>query len=989
MASSLTIYSYGNTDALHGIFNALAMLVSAGDFSDMIRIAVLIGFLTVGTLALSPTGISRSWNWFIAVAVLHSVMILPKADVTIIDRLGQSPPKMAYGMPWSLALVGSVKSSVGSTLTELFETGFQTIPSSKALPSELAYLETGVLFGNRLIRGSREAGIPDPNGNADVMNYFRSCVFPEAEALAGVMQTSTNLRAAMANPNPALIVTVHAPGGGLDTVGCDVAANWIDARLDGFADQAIRSLAAKSFPERPMAQAITATESALVTIYGKAQLMAAASTAKDVMVQNILINATAEAAALHTASLDDPALLTLAAARTQAVAQTNAGYLTQGRIGEEALPLVRNVVEGIIYAVFPVICLIALASEGAALRSIIKGYLLAVLWVELWPPMFAVVNYLQTIASTANIGAAGVMTGAQGLAMQTAAAVYGTAVSDLSVASWMVTFVPAIAAACLFGMNMLVTQMSGVKAGAQQADAAAGQTTKGNHAFGNMSMGQMQVAEFATDPAMKTSAGIGGSRTVDQVSGQVLDEYREGRNLAGVSNRSAIQQELSTQAGESLRVAEQHSRGYVSSVDAAFNKLQAASRGGSVRTNEGLAREVAKVGSEEQMRSDVEAHAARIGQQFKISDTSTVAKAIQLGLDGSGRGSKSGSLKGAGLIGAISGALAGRLSSEEKEGLERALGHAVEDTKTRQAGRKEALVDSFRRSETFDELRSKDRTAADSIDASLREAQGFKTQMSASLDHAQSLDASQRRMQSMGVETYAMFANELGSFMRAQGESPLHGVAFTPRQLQLAAQFAERFEQVDLNGRHFPEMGQGPNLVQSFSPSVLQRHFAAYDQAPVGSAQDVRSAGKQFEERVSEERGKLGVSPTQPLKSSVPQAVDVAQQGISDRVQGEQQALREERGDQALKLKDRQGQIQEQHGALMGVYGSQNPLTGSRNKALDANHHADPMASERIEAEARAAKTKEALGRAVDQIPGPTAADAAGAKANAEKGKTR
>ncbi len=982
MASSLTIYSYGNTDALHGIFNALAMLVSAGDFADMIRIAVLIGFLTVGTMALSPTGISRSWNWFMAVAVLHSIMILPKADVTIIDRLGQSPTVVVGNVPWSLALVGSVKSSVGSTLTELFETGFQTIPSAKALPSELAYLETGVLFGNRLIRGSREAGIPDPNGNADVLNYFRSCVFPEAEAQAGIMQTSTNLRAALANPNPALIVTVHAPGGGLDTVGCDVAANWIDARLDGFADQAIRSLAAKSFPERPMPQAITATESALVTIYGKAQLMTAASTAKDVMVQNILINATAEAAALHTASLDDPALLTLAAARTQAVAQTNAGYLTQGRIGEEALPLVRNVVEGIIYAVFPVICLIALASEGAALRSIIKGYLLAVLWVELWPPMFAVVNYLQTIASTANIGAAGVMTGAQGLALQTAAAVYGTAVSDLSVASWMVTFVPAIAAACLFGMNMLVTQMTGVKPGAQQADASAGQTTKGNHAFGNMSMGQMQVAEFATDPAMRTTTGIGGSRTVDQVSGQVLDEYREGRNLAGVSNRTAIQQELSTQAGESLRVAQQQSQGYTTSIDAVFGKLQALSRGGSIRTSEGLTRELAKVGSEEQMRSDIAAHAARIDQQFKIGDSSAVAKAIGLGASGSARGGKGG------LLGAISGLVSGKLSSEEKEGLERALTHAVDDTKTRQAARKEALVDSFRRSETFDELRSRDRTAADSIDSGLREAQGFRTQMSASLDRAESLDSSQRRMQSMGVETYAMFANELGAFMRSQGESPLHGVGFTPRQMQLAAQFAERFEQVDLNGRYFPDMGQGPNLVQAFSPAVLQRHFSAYEGANVGGPGSVRAAGAAFDGRVQAQRDHAGVSPTQPIRSTVPDAVESRQAAVEGRVQGEDAALRESRGDQALKLKERQGQIQEQHGVGMGVLGNQNPITGSRNKALDANRHADPLPAERREAEDRAATVRASLARAVDQIPGATAADAAGAaKANSKEDK--
>ena len=46
------IYAYGNVDALHGIFNAVAMIMNSADFSSMIRVAVLIGFAAGGPLDL-------------------------------------------------------------------------------------------------------------------------------------------------------------------------------------------------------------------------------------------------------------------------------------------------------------------------------------------------------------------------------------------------------------------------------------------------------------------------------------------------------------------------------------------------------------------------------------------------------------------------------------------------------------------------------------------------------------------------------------------------------------------------------------------------------------------------------------------------------------------------------------------------------------------------------------------------------------------------
>jgi hypothetical protein len=67
MNPTMTVYAYGNVDALRGIFNAVAMVMASGDFADMIRVAVVLGFAvwrcwrpSRGTWARAGAGSCRS-----------------------------------------------------------------------------------------------------------------------------------------------------------------------------------------------------------------------------------------------------------------------------------------------------------------------------------------------------------------------------------------------------------------------------------------------------------------------------------------------------------------------------------------------------------------------------------------------------------------------------------------------------------------------------------------------------------------------------------------------------------------------------------------------------------------------------------------------------------------------------------------------------------------------------------------------------------------
>lgn len=960
---AVTVYAHGNSDSLHGIFNGVAMVMGGNDYADMVKIAVVIGFLTVGVLAMAPTGIGKSWNWVISVAVLNSLLFVPRTEVVIVDRLNQHPTVVVGNVPWTLGVLGAVKSSIGSTLTGLFDTAFQTIPTAdRALPSELGYMQTGVLFGNRLVKGSREAGIADPNGNADALNYMRSCVFPEVEYgnFASRMQKSTNLEELIANPNPAMIVAVHVgtdPATAvLRTMSCADAYPIVQSRLDGWANEAIRSLAAKSFPSRAIDDAITNTESALVAMYGQSRLMGAASTARDVMVQNILINATADAAALHAASLDDPAMITLGAARAQAISQMNAGFLTQGRIAEEALPLIRNVVEAIIYALFPIVCLMLMASEGQALKVQLKNYFLVMLWVEMWSPMFAIVNYLQTMASSANLGAAGVMTGAQGLSLETAGAVFGTAVSDLSVASWMVTFVPIIAAAALFGMDKLVSAIGGAKPGTAQADSAARQATQGSYAFGNLSMGQMAVSEYASSPFVRTQTGIGGTTSVHALTGQRVDQYAESSGLASLQDTAGWQRQASEQHAESLRRSRQDSMAWTRSIDAGFDQLKTLARSGSKATELGLSAEVGRVASEEAMKADIATSSENISRRFGIKDASDVTKAVEAVADG-GLG------VGVPSFARISASLRTAGRSQEAEQLENAVQRAGEQARSAQTQRKEALVSNFRNSSGFTTLARSDRQAADTISSSLREGNGFREQAAESLDRARSFDLAERKIAAFGMQGVARWGNEIASFFRAHGEDPMKGVASTARQKDLLRQFILQGDLVGQNGSWMPDLGQGPNIPQdrlSFDQGSLRR-----DYTDVPSDQFVPAVAASNDARVEAARSSVGVSPTMVVSGrSITQDVTDAQGATGASIGSKEGELSAERGTAAADLALRGKNVSRQHTVpQLHGYNNDNPT------AAEAKFGATPFAEERKTEEANRAQHATGYQQRVDSVP--------------------
>ena len=144
------IYAYQNADSLFGIFNAAATIHGSGDYMAAVAAVAFCGFIAaLVAYAFAPEKL-QGWKWLATVLLVFSVLIVPRVTVGVVDKTGGSAVKVVANVPFGVAFLGSVTSTVGHTLTGLFETAFQVIPGVGALPSELSYEKNGLMFGNRL-----------------------------------------------------------------------------------------------------------------------------------------------------------------------------------------------------------------------------------------------------------------------------------------------------------------------------------------------------------------------------------------------------------------------------------------------------------------------------------------------------------------------------------------------------------------------------------------------------------------------------------------------------------------------------------------------------------------------------------------------------------------------------------------------------------------------------------------------------------------------
>ncbi len=284
------IYAYHNTESLAGIFNAIAAIVASGTYLSAIAAVAFCGFVAALIAYMFSPEKLQGWKWIVSVVLVYGVLFVPRVTVGIVDKTGGTPVRVVANVPFGMAALGGLTSSIGNSITELFETAFQTLPGPAALPAELSYQQNGLMFGSRLIQETRRSSIPDPAVRTDLVNFVNNCTtfdIADGTISPAVFSSSADLWTTMAATNPARfsIITTAA---GVTTNTCDQVYASIGARLPAQIADLTSKLGLRLNPSLAGVAAQAAVVNQIPQAYIRGQIAAAAATASDLIRQNAI-----------------------------------------------------------------------------------------------------------------------------------------------------------------------------------------------------------------------------------------------------------------------------------------------------------------------------------------------------------------------------------------------------------------------------------------------------------------------------------------------------------------------------------------------------------------------------------------------------------------------------------------------------------------------------------------------------------------------------
>ncbi|WOB11123.1 conjugal transfer protein TraG N-terminal domain-containing protein [Piscinibacter gummiphilus] len=517
------IYAYHNSASLFGIFNAIAAVMASAGYMGVLAVILFVGFIAaLFSYALAPQKL-QGWQWLGSVVIVYCVLFLPRVTVQIIDKTGAGPVQVVDNVPLGIASLGSLTSTVGNAVTEFFETAFQIIPGPAALPAELSYQQTGLMFGSRIIQQTRSVSFPETGFKADLMSFLTNCTaydVADGSISANALAQTDDIWSLIANTNPARFTRVTTSGG-LTAATCVDAYNILSTRVPANVNALRMTLARALNPTLSPATAGVRVDNQIYTAYARAQIATASSTASTLILQNAMINAVRDAAEMSCQQINDPTCMLGATARANAVAQQNSAWINGAKIAADALPVIRNVAEALIYAIFPIIILLLFLSTGKHTVTMFLAYVSVLISIQLWPPLYAILNYMATsfsemqTASAADLG-----TGVSTLSATTAGPIYSNAISGQAVVSYLIMAIPYLAWSLANKLsNFGSTLIGGVSAMQSTAASASAAAASGNVSMGNVTMDQRMVSPSTSNPfvskaqnaqaAWITSDGVG------------------------------------------------------------------------------------------------------------------------------------------------------------------------------------------------------------------------------------------------------------------------------------------------------------------------------------------------------------------------------------------------------------------------------------------------------------------------------------------------
>ncbi|KVD80558.1 conjugal transfer protein TraG N-terminal domain-containing protein [Burkholderia ubonensis] len=544
----IEIQTWWNVDTLYYVLNAVAATMMSNGYSGLLKFVFIIA-LMIGLFGY----VGRQFElmmWFIQALMFVTILNLPIARVALVDRTGLEPPRTIDHVPVALAGVAQANSLVFNYLTRGYETVF-------GVPDDLGLEKGDVGFGHRILRQVNSAVVRDPGLRADLMQFFKECtkydildgVITPDQIVAGTDTWNT----IFSNTSPARFVTYNVLTNTPKTDTCVAVAQVLKVRVDGAVTSAQQFYGRQAFPQASsdgLAQQMFL--STVSTSYS--WLLDASASASDAMKQAMFNNVWRDAGTAMARAHNDPAAIAdtnALIAEAEAARQANGSNSTLSLLGQETIPHMRNWIEAILYALFPVVVALMVLVPAEAAKRVLAGYFMGLVWIGLWPVLFAIINHLSLIHLHSKLAALKL---SAGVPFQLSNVFDATIVDEQAMIGYMVVLVPFIAGAVV---RMADGQIYGLADRMISGFSSAGARSGAAIAGGNYSMGQsgIDTSSVNTTTMQKFDSGFASS------SGSTAMQLADGSTLRVSSNGRAALDRFQEHMLQSMVSADERSIG--------------------------------------------------------------------------------------------------------------------------------------------------------------------------------------------------------------------------------------------------------------------------------------------------------------------------------------------------------------------------------------------------------------------------------------------
>ncbi|EPR8460696.1 conjugal transfer mating-pair stabilization protein TraG, partial [Klebsiella pneumoniae] len=481
-------------------------------------------------------------------------------------------------VPIGLAIPASLTTRVGNALIQSYEMVF-------ALPDSVTYSKTGMLFGSNLVAKSTDFLSQNPQITTLFSDYVQNCVMGDIflnhkYSFEELLNSPDPYTLIFANPSP--LRGVFDKNNQFQT--CEEASRdlksalALDTQTGGKTwNYYVRQLfGGKPNPDLLFSQMIGDSYN---YFYSSGQ------SAGQIIRQNVTMNALRSGIQSYAARSGDTASL-VNMANTSSLEKQRLAQATMGHQALRTLPLMQTVIMGIMIGMFPIMVMAAMFNMMTL--QVLKGYVFALIWLQTWPLLFAILNSAMAYYAKQN-GVPVVLSELSQVQLKN---------SDIATtAGYIAVMIPPLSWGIVKSMGAAFSSAyshfssSGLSATSQ----AASGVVDGNYSFANMQMENVSGYSWGTNSTtsfgqMSRQLANGGMSTQTRDGSMVWDsggamsklpvDINVGRQIASAQQQMA--READVQAESALH-------GYNSSVTSAWNSLQqfGTNKGNSASTTTG------------------------------------------------------------------------------------------------------------------------------------------------------------------------------------------------------------------------------------------------------------------------------------------------------------------------------------------------------------------------------------------------------------------